>query len=78
MERLNSNPALAAQLKNDPEIGEVRQGGLPISIKGELIGAIAVAGAFGPANTDEICAQAGLDRIAAKLQDSSHTEPKSK
>lgn len=67
MDRLNGDPALAAQLKNDPEIGEVRQGGLPITIKGELVGAIAVAGAFGPANTDEICAQAGLDRIAAEL-----------
>lgn len=78
MNRLNTDPALAAQLKNDPEIGEVRQGGLPIVVEGELIGAIAVAGAFGPANTDEICAQAGLDRIASRLQESKHAKPGSK
>ena len=67
MKRLESDPALAAQIKNDPEIGEVRQGGLPIVVGNELIGAIAVAGAFGPADTDEICARAGLDRIASRL-----------
>lgn len=67
MKRLNSDPALAAQLKSDPDIGEVRQGGLPITVGNELVGAIAVAGAFGPADTDEICARAGLDKIAARL-----------
>lgn len=67
MKRLDSDPVLVALTKNDPEIGEVRQGGLPIVRRGELVGAIAVAGAFGPADTDEKCAQAGLDRIASRL-----------
>jgi uncharacterized protein GlcG (DUF336 family) len=67
MKRLETDASLAAQIKNDPEIGEVRQGGLPIVAGSELVGAIAVAGAFGPADTDEKCARAGLDRIASRL-----------
>jgi uncharacterized protein GlcG (DUF336 family) len=68
MKRLESDPALVAQIKNDPDIGEVRQGGLPIAAHGELLGAIAVAGAFGPADTDEKCAKVGLERIASRLR----------
>jgi uncharacterized protein GlcG (DUF336 family) len=42
-------------------------GGLPIMIGKEVIGAIAVSGAPGWP-MDEACAQAGLDKIAAKLK----------
>lgn len=68
MKRLNDNPTLVSEIKHDPTIGEVLQGGLPITAHGELLGAIAVSGAYGPADTDEICAKAGLDKVAARLK----------
>ena len=69
MKHLNGNPALAAEIKDDPEIGEVLPGGLPITVNGdEIIGAIAVAGASGQADADEACARAGLERIASRLR----------
>lgn len=42
-------------------------GGLPIFVKGELIGAIGVSGAE-PSATDERCALAGLNRIKGRLR----------
>jgi uncharacterized protein GlcG (DUF336 family) len=42
-------------------------GGLPIMVGKEVIGAIAVSGAPGWP-MDEACAQAGLDKVAAKLK----------
>ena len=41
-------------------------GGLPIRVGNDLIGAIAVGG--GAPETDEKCAQAGLDKIQALLR----------
>ena len=42
-------------------------GGIPIQVAGSLLGGIGVAGA--PAGeTDELCAQAGLDRVKADLE----------
>ena len=68
MKRLNSDPVLVAEIKSDPDIGEVLQGGVPIVVNGdELIGAIAVSGSVGRADRDEICARAGLDRIRPGL-----------
>jgi uncharacterized protein GlcG (DUF336 family) len=68
MRRLNKDPVLVAETRNDPQIGEVLDGGLPITVNGDqLIGAIAVSGAFGPADFDDYCAQAGIDRIRAGL-----------
>ena len=32
------------------------------------MGAIAVSGDFGPPDKDEVCAQAGLDKIASRLR----------
>ena len=69
MRHLNGDPALVAEIKSDPEIGEVLPGGLPITVNGdEIIGAIAVSGALGRADTDEVCARAGLERIASRLR----------
>jgi uncharacterized protein GlcG (DUF336 family) len=69
MRHLNDDPALAAEVKNDPKIGEVLPGGLPITVNGnEIIGAIAVSGALGQADKDEVCARAGLERIASRLR----------
>ena len=69
MKRLQSDPTLLPEIENDPEIGKVFPGGLPIVVNGgELIGAIAVSGALGRAATDEMCARAGLERIASRLR----------
>jgi uncharacterized protein GlcG (DUF336 family) len=68
MKRLDGDPVLVAEIRSDPSIGMVLQGGVPIMVNGdELIGAIAVSGAFGPADKDEICARAGVDRIRPGL-----------
>jgi uncharacterized protein GlcG (DUF336 family) len=59
-----ANPA-AANLVEIPEV-LVLGGGLPIRSGGEVIGAIGVGGAPG-GDRDEICAQAGIDRISGGL-----------
>jgi uncharacterized protein GlcG (DUF336 family) len=67
--RMETDPTLAAEARDDPEIGgKVFQGGVPIIVNGELIGAIAVSGSTGPAGGDAICARAGLKRIQAGLR----------
>jgi uncharacterized protein GlcG (DUF336 family) len=46
-------------------------GAVPIVVGGQVIGAIGVSGAAGPppmGHQDELCAQAGLDKIAARLK----------
>jgi uncharacterized protein GlcG (DUF336 family) len=43
------------------------QGGLPIKVGGDTIGAVAVSGAPG-GEKDEACAQAGLDKVADQLK----------
>jgi uncharacterized protein GlcG (DUF336 family) len=61
-------------VRNDPGDQLVRlsnvmaaQGGLPIVVDGDTIGAVAVSG--GPSgNQDEGCAQAGLDKAAGNLR----------
>jgi len=68
MKRMDSDPELVEEVRDDPAIGQVLQGGLPIVANGELIGAIALSGAQGPADTDEKCAKAGLDKIASRLR----------
>ena len=63
--RIAANPGVA----NLKEITDVTTlgGGLPIRAGNEVIGAIGVGGAPG-GDKDEICAQAGIDRISAKLK----------
>jgi uncharacterized protein GlcG (DUF336 family) len=68
MKRMDSEPELVEEVRHDPAIGQVLQGGLPITANGELIGAIAVSGARGPADTDEKCAKAGLAKVASRLR----------
>ncbi|MCX7366179.1 MAG: heme-binding protein [Alphaproteobacteria bacterium] len=43
------------------------QGGLPITVGGDVIGAVAVSGSPG-GDKDEACAQAGLDKVASVLR----------
>jgi uncharacterized protein GlcG (DUF336 family) len=69
LKRVQADPAFAAEVKADPKLGgEVRQGGLPMMAGGQIIGAIAVSGGLGPLDKDEICARAGLDRVASRLR----------
>lgn len=49
-----------------PDIFAV-QGGVPVKVDGETIGAIGVGGATG-ANGDETCANAGLEAVADQLK----------
>ncbi len=65
-DRVKTDTALAAEVKADPKIGTARAGSLPITVGGELIGAIAVSGAPG-GDKDAACAKAGLDRVSARL-----------
>ena len=65
--RAKTDAALAAALAANPKVGTPRQGGLPILVGGEMIGAIAVSGAPG-GGKDEVCAQAGLDKVKAQLR----------
>lgn len=65
--RVKTDPAFAKELAATGKALPVR-GGLPIKVGGELIGAIAVGGAPPPGEQDEVCSQAGLDRIASRLR----------
>jgi uncharacterized protein GlcG (DUF336 family) len=56
------DPALDAEIKANPDIGTIRQGGVPIMSNGELIGAFAVSGAPG-GDKDEACVRAALDKV---------------
>ena len=66
-DRAKTDQAFLAQLMADPSMGPPRQGGVPIMVGGEVVGAIAVSGAPSGA-VDEPCARAGL----AKIQDRLH------
>jgi uncharacterized protein GlcG (DUF336 family) len=77
-EKIKTDPALAAKVKSNPSyvIGE---GALPLRVGEELIGAIGVGGAIGGGrdkaypdpsapNRDQLCAQAGLEKIRSRLK----------
>lgn len=66
-ERAKTDQSFAAQLMADPAMGPPRQGGIPIRIGTEIIGAIAVSGAPSGAQ-DEPCAKAGLAKIQERLR----------
>jgi len=65
--RSKTDPAFLASLMADPYTGAPFQGGLPVTMGGEIAGAFAVGGASSGAQ-DESCAKAGL----AKIQDRLH------
>jgi uncharacterized protein GlcG (DUF336 family) len=64
-ERIQNNPG-AAGLRQVPGVLFV-QGGVPIKVGDEVLGAIAVAGAPG-GQLDEACARAGLDKVKDRLK----------
>jgi uncharacterized protein GlcG (DUF336 family) len=64
----------AERVKKDPTIGLVHlsgvianQGGLPIKLGDEVIGAVGVSGSPG-GDKDEACAKIGLDKVADQLK----------
>jgi uncharacterized protein GlcG (DUF336 family) len=61
-----SDPALAARIAADPKL-RARAGALPLTVGGDLIGAIGVGGAPG-GEKDEACAAAGLEKIRSRLK----------
>jgi uncharacterized protein GlcG (DUF336 family) len=64
VERLKANPQLAfVHLSNVI----AAQGALPIKIGEETIGAVGISGAPG-GDKDEVCAKAGIDKVAAVLK----------
>lgn len=58
--KAETDKKLAAEIAADPDIGMARGGGVPIRVNGELIGAFAVSGAFGP---DDVCVNAALAKV---------------
>ena len=66
-ERIKTDPAFLAQLMADPLVGAPRQGGIPIMLGNEMIGAFAVSGAP-TGDKDEPCAIAGLAKIQDRLK----------
>ena len=64
--RYKTEDSILFQLVTDPAMGIPLPGGVPITAHGEIQGAIAVSGASKEVN-DEQCAEAGLDKIKARL-----------
>jgi uncharacterized protein GlcG (DUF336 family) len=62
--RVKENPAYFAIHLNNVIAA---QGGLPIKVGEEVIGAVGVSGAPG-GEKDEVCAKAGLDKVADQLK----------
>jgi uncharacterized protein GlcG (DUF336 family) len=65
---------IAKRFKDDPSYFAVRltnvipaQGGLPIKVGDDVVGAVGVSGSPG-GEKDEACAQAGIDKVAGDLK----------
>jgi len=66
-DRVATDTALAAEVKADPKIGTARRGALLIKVGADIIGAVSVSGAPG-GDKDEVCAKAGIEKVAARLK----------
>ena len=66
-DRAKTDANFMAQLMADPYAGTPYQGGLPVTMGGEVVGAFAVGGASSGAQ-DESCAKAGLAKIQDRLR----------
>ena len=61
--KAKDDPKLAEELKADPNIGGIPfQGGIPLKVNGEFLGAAAASGAPG-GEKDEACLQAALVKV---------------
>jgi uncharacterized protein GlcG (DUF336 family) len=63
--KAKADPAFAAEIKADPNIGIALAGAQPIMSDGELVGAFAISGAPG-GDKDEACVTAGLAKHPLK------------
>jgi uncharacterized protein GlcG (DUF336 family) len=63
-ELARADPVIANRIANDVAVGY--PGSVPIVVAGEMIGAITVSGS--QINTDEVCANAGLAKVQARLK----------
>lgn len=63
-ELARTDPVIAGRIANDVAVGY--PGAVPIVVAGEMIGAITVSGS--QINNDEVCANAGLSKIQARLK----------
>ena len=68
MNAMNADPAVFARTAFINPNYTPQQGGLPIKVGNDVIGALAVAGTPGPAGADEGCAIAGLAKIQDRLK----------
>jgi uncharacterized protein GlcG (DUF336 family) len=66
-ERAKADAAFMAQLMADPAMGTPRQGGVPIMVGSDIVGAIAISGAPSGAQ-DEPCARAGIAKIQDRIR----------
>ncbi len=62
-----ADPAFAAELKADPLIDTARQGAVPLTAGGEVVGVFAVSGSPG-GDKDEVCVRAAIAKIADRLK----------
>lgn len=68
MKAMAADPAVFARTAFINPNYTPQQGGLPIKVGNDVIGALAVAGTPGPAAADEGCASAGLAKIRDRLK----------
>jgi uncharacterized protein GlcG (DUF336 family) len=66
-DKAKTDAALDAEIKADPKIGTARRGALLLKVGDDIIGAISVSGAPG-GDKDEVCTQAGIDKVASRLK----------
>jgi uncharacterized protein GlcG (DUF336 family) len=66
-DKAKTDAALDAEIKADPRIGTARRGALLLKVGDEIIGAVSVSGAPG-GDKDEVCTQAGIDKVASRLK----------
>lgn len=65
-QRATTDEGVAARVAADPRL-RARAGGLPLTVGGEIIGAIGVGGAPG-GEKDEACANRAIDQILGRLR----------
>jgi uncharacterized protein GlcG (DUF336 family) len=65
---------IAKRVKDDPQLFMIHlnnviaaQGGLPIRVGDDVVGAVGVSGSPG-GDKDEVCAKAGVDKVADELK----------
>ncbi len=66
-DKIKTDVALAERVKSNASY-DAGSGALPMTVNGEVIGAIGVGGARGSPTQDEDCARAGLEKVRSRLK----------